>query len=98
MIAQISPDADSTQFWYDEIGRVVASQDGRQRDSSFYSYTLYDEQGRIVEVGEKYTNTPLNKTILFEDQEFENWVYSGALVPDRDMGKDGTTGSMATRG
>ena len=42
----------TTKFWYDNVGRVVASQDGRQFPDSLYSYTLYDALGRIIEVGE----------------------------------------------
>ncbi|HEY0030789.1 MAG TPA: hypothetical protein VGC65_08530 [Bacteroidia bacterium] len=49
----------STRFWYDKLGRMVISQNTRQfnRTPKSFSYTLYDELGRIKEVGEKYENT-----------------------------------------
>ena len=49
---QNSPDTEeATKFWYDMNGRLILSQDGRQHPT-YYSYTFYDELGRIVEVGE----------------------------------------------
>jgi len=44
----------STCFFYDALGRIVASQNSKQRayDPERYSYTKYDELGRIVEAGE----------------------------------------------
>lgn len=50
---QQTPDGGAAQFWYDGLGRMVASQNDVQKDKNAYSYTIYDEQGRIVEVGEK---------------------------------------------
>ena len=47
-------------FWYDELGRLVLSQNTKQFNkysdgTQAYSYTQYDELGRIVEVGEVRT-------------------------------------------
>ena len=53
VISQTSPDTEEKKFWYDQLGRLVLSQDGRQAPKSLYSYTIYDKLGRIVEVGEK---------------------------------------------
>lgn len=41
-------------FWYDKQGRLVVSQNAKQYEKSAqtYSYTIYDELGRIKEVGE----------------------------------------------
>lgn len=55
----------STKFWYDKLGRLVVSQNTKQYNKvdpansalHAYSYTLYDNLGRITEVGEKYENT-----------------------------------------
>jgi RHS repeat-associated protein len=50
----------SQTFYYDLLGRMVASQNSRQLSFSpriRYSYTLYDVLGRITEVGEKEENT-----------------------------------------
>jgi len=52
----------STRFWYDRLGRMVISQNTKQfrRSKQDYSYTLYDELGRIKEVGEKTDNAAIN--------------------------------------
>ena len=49
----------STYFWYDRLSRVAVSQNSKQYNASIqrYSYTLYDELGRVVEAGEKQENT-----------------------------------------
>lgn len=50
------------RFYYDRLGRVVASQNSRQLGNSTtaaddkYSYTLYDVLGRVYEAGEKSEN------------------------------------------
>ncbi|MCA6515316.1 MAG: hypothetical protein IM577_06925, partial [Chitinophagaceae bacterium] len=55
---QTTPDAGTSQFWYDVLGRLVASQNAEQKSplnggsSGRYSYTFYDALGRIIEVGE----------------------------------------------
>ncbi|WP_341839418.1 hypothetical protein [Chitinophaga caseinilytica] len=48
---QQSPDGGATQFWYDWLGRLVASRNAIQPAKT--SYTKYDGQSRIVEVGER---------------------------------------------
>ncbi|OFY69589.1 MAG: hypothetical protein A3G23_11170, partial [Bacteroidetes bacterium RIFCSPLOWO2_12_FULL_37_12] len=42
----------SSRFWYDRLGRLVASQNIKQFKQNAYSYTRYDALGRIIEVGE----------------------------------------------
>lgn len=51
----------SSLFYYDKLGRLVLSQNARQRNSDDrkFSYTIYDELGRVVEVGEKSENETL---------------------------------------
>ncbi|MBI3518103.1 MAG: hypothetical protein HY062_01930 [Bacteroidetes bacterium] len=55
----------STRFWYDKLGRLIVSQNTKQFNKKNpanglvkqpFSYTLYDQLGRIIEVGEKYEN------------------------------------------
>lgn len=50
-----------TSFWYDYLGRLVVSQNSRQAAMSppAYSYTIYDELGRIAEVGQVQTSATL---------------------------------------
>ncbi len=49
----------STLNWYDRLGRVVVSQNTKQRNyaTPAYSYSLYDELNRVIEVGQKTENT-----------------------------------------
>ncbi|WP_343670450.1 RHS repeat-associated core domain-containing protein [Chitinophaga sp.] len=54
---QKTPDAGKSNFWYDKLGRSTASQNAQQNVDAKYSYSKYDEQGRIVEVGEKSAGT-----------------------------------------
>jgi RHS repeat-associated protein len=46
----------STHFFYDKLGRIVLSQNTKQfnKTPKTYSYTLFDELGRVVEAGEKH--------------------------------------------
>ena len=53
-----TPDGGVSHFWYDELGRVVASQNAEQApddpqvDPHLYSYMIYDALGRVIEAGE----------------------------------------------
>lgn len=53
VVAQKTPDAGVSKFFYDALGRVVISQNAQQQITNKYSYTLYDNLGRITEVGQK---------------------------------------------
>ncbi|MCR6720412.1 MAG: hypothetical protein NVV59_08970 [Chitinophagaceae bacterium] len=52
VVAQSSPDGGLSNFWYDRLGRLVVSQNARQKNQDKYSYTMYDVLGRITEVGQ----------------------------------------------
>lgn len=61
VVEQSTPDGGETQFWYNRIGQLVASQSARQKENSsldtyWYSYSSYDALGRVVEAGEMYSN------------------------------------------
>ena len=70
VMRQNSPDGGTSSFWYDIMGRLVASQNAEQKtpkntansSTGRYSYTMYDAIGRISEVGEKYSGG----TLIFE--------------------------------
>ncbi len=65
----------STRFYYDALGRMVASQNSKQYNATEthnrYSYTNYDAKGRIVEVGEIDATTPIevvyNKNVMTDE-------------------------------
>lgn len=52
VVAQKSPDGGLSHFWYDRLGRLVVSQNEKQELTDKFSYTKYDELGRITEVGQ----------------------------------------------
>jgi len=59
VITQYTPDAGISSFYYDKLGRLVLSQNAKQKAPSatndslgLYSYTVYDVFGRIGEVGQ----------------------------------------------
>lgn len=49
---QSTPDGGIAEFWYDSQGRLRISQNARQLARGKFSYTRYDEQGRVIEVGQ----------------------------------------------
>ncbi|WP_353485486.1 hypothetical protein, partial [Haliscomenobacter sp.] len=69
---QIAPDHDENRYYYDRVGRLVASQDGRQRPSNKYSYTLYDALGRVTQTGEG-VNASVPATIFADAPAFNTW-------------------------
>jgi RHS repeat-associated protein len=76
---QISPDTEKKEFWYDKIGRLIVSQDGRQRPLNKYSYTVYDAQGRIIQVGEKESTTPFTDQLALTQGDYTTWLTTGNL-------------------
>jgi RHS repeat-associated protein len=86
---QNSPDGGLSRFWYDRLGRMVVSQNAEQLTPTLsgianrYSYNLYDEQGRITEVGEKYDvltqNRPTAKPFL-SSSETNMFQFGGTVV------------------
>ncbi len=51
VVEQETPDAGVTQFWYNSAGQLRYSQNAKQASEGSFSYTKYDNLGRIVEVG-----------------------------------------------
>ena len=54
LVWQKTPDGGETRFAYDQLGRIIASQNAKQAamPKPRFSYTRYDGLGRIVEAGE----------------------------------------------
>ncbi|PKP22739.1 MAG: hypothetical protein CVU05_02635, partial [Bacteroidetes bacterium HGW-Bacteroidetes-21] len=65
----------STRYWYDKVGKMVASQNTKQykMDPPHYSYTKYDAMGRINEVGELESNTEPNVALINDLTFPNNW-------------------------
>jgi RHS repeat-associated protein len=74
----------SSRFYYDKLGRLVASQNSKQfaKNPLTYSYTKYDALGRITEVGEVLAATdiellPNTKNAQVDLGDFAIWIASG---------------------
>jgi RHS repeat-associated protein len=52
LVKQQTPDGGLSYFWYDYKGELRVSQNAKQKPLNKYSYTKYDNLGRIIEVGE----------------------------------------------
>jgi len=83
LIKQNTPDGGTTLFWYDELGRLVLSQNAQQLetggwedpDVNIFSYTVYDALGRITEVGEVWAadeDYPTTTTGFINDTELDD--------------------------
>ena len=55
-----TPDGGLTKYWYDELGRIILSQNAKQQVNNSYSYTLYDALSRTIESGQVISNTGFN--------------------------------------
>jgi YD repeat-containing protein len=83
VIHQETPDAGQSNFWYDRLGRLVVSQNAEQSspvnsgDYDRYSYTKYDEQGRIAEVGEKKDGSPIATVDTKDPDALDQWMAGG---------------------
>lgn len=74
LVKQNTPDAGTSYFWYDRLGRLVVSQNAKQAVNDEYSYTVYDHLGRIVQVGQAGNTTPMTSTISRDDSDLETWL------------------------
>ncbi|GAO44442.1 hypothetical protein FPE01S_03_04790 [Flavihumibacter petaseus NBRC 106054] len=86
VVAQLTPDAGISQFWYDRLGRLAISQNARQKAASgtetnrLYSYTGYDVLGRITEVGEIKNpgTTPVTDALTRNVAGLAGWLTTAA--------------------
>ena len=77
VVAQKTPDAKESYFFYDRLGRLVVSQNAKQLNEQKYSYTIYDELGRIAEVGQLANSTAITQAI---SQNPDDANTSGSLI------------------
>jgi RHS repeat-associated protein len=78
VVAQHTPDAGLSKFWYDRLGRLVVSQNAKQQTEGLYSYTEYDGLGRITEVGQIKGNTVMSDAVSTDPQGLSNWLVSAS--------------------
>ncbi len=72
--SQVSPDAGISNFWYDNLGRLVVSQNAQQQQDGKYSYTRYDALGRIIEVGQKPSTETMSQTVSQSPSALNTWI------------------------
>src|SRR5690606_24505417 len=84
VIRQKTPDGGETFTYYDFLGRVAISQNEKQRNytSEAVSYTLYDDLGRIKEVGEWTININTLDTNKTTREYIESLPDSGYFTYD----------------
>ena len=70
---QKTPDAGESDFFYDGLGRIVASQNAEQKVSNLFSYTRYDLLGRMVESGKFLSSATAIKNAL-STTNYNNWI------------------------
>ena len=114
LVSQSTPDGGTTRFWYNAHGQLVLSQSqdqkrtGTERQEEF-SYTRYDQLGRIVEVGElvhefgdpaSAYNPDANRADWWSSIDFpNNWLGVGANRSQRDFTRTiYSTGSFTYNG
>ena len=83
VVAQHSPDGGTSYFWYDRLGRLTLSQNARQRPNNQYSYTQYDTIGRIIQVGQLVSATPIADSISRGDSTLQVWENNVASSADQ---------------
>ncbi|NLR81200.1 RHS repeat-associated core domain-containing protein [Chitinophaga eiseniae] len=74
MVEQKTPDAGVSRYWYDRLGRVAVSQNAQQVTNAAYSYTLYDNLGRITEVGEIHSSASMSDAISRDPVALSAWI------------------------
>lgn len=52
LVYQKTPDGGEVDYYYDAAGRLIFSQNDKQKAVGAYTYNLYDKQSRIIETGE----------------------------------------------
>lgn len=77
VVVQKSPDGGTSKFWYDKLGRLAVSQNAKQLTTNQYSYTLYDELGRIKEVGQKQNATAMTQARSQSESLLNSWITDG---------------------
>ena len=85
VVHQYSPDGDTSEFFYDRLGRLTVSQNREQKENTSYSgaadrfsYTKYDGLGRITEVGEKSDPPDDIHTInMLDTTAVKDWLAGG---------------------
>ncbi len=94
---QHTPDGGTSKFWYDPLSRLVVSQNAKQaikldenkEPDPAFSYTKYDNLGRIVEVGEKTKARDVGSATIaanLNDPKYLSSAFVKGLIDDANNG------------
>jgi RHS repeat-associated protein len=81
VIKESTPDRGISHFWYDQLGRLILSQNELQKAPNLssgapleYSFSKYDNSGRICEFGELHTQTTVTWQLAFNPYQYSQLI------------------------
>jgi RHS repeat-associated protein len=83
VVWQHTPDGGTSAFWYDRLGRLSISQNAKQQDSTQYSYTKYNDIGRIIEVGQLTSSTAMADATSRDKGSLDTWLTNAASTAEQ---------------
>lgn len=79
LIKQNTPDGGTTEFINNSLGQLRFSQNAKQAANNKFSYTKYDELGRVAEVGESNISGPFSALAANADVTYP--IATSAIYP-----------------
>lgn len=83
---QTTPDGGKTEFWFDEVERLVLSRNAQQiqldKGKQRYSYSLYDSLGRIKEAGQLSSAIPMEDATAYKTASLDAWRANAASTKE----------------
>ena len=80
LIWQSTPDGGEADFYYDQLGRLVFSQNANQADAgNVYSYTQYDPLGRVIESGETKLASAVVQATFLSNESYQQSLLNVAI-------------------
>lgn len=81
VVRDSTPDRGDTDYWYDGLGRLILSQNAKQRPVNDFTYTRYDDLGRVIETGRirKNSSTPVSISDTWRRDRFEDWLINDLI-------------------
>ena len=80
---QNTPDGGTTNFLYNDIGQLWYSQNARQQSEGTFSYSKYDNLGRIIEAGEAKLSGKIFPYDFLNDGQADSTVASNIVTEDK---------------
>ncbi|MBK6759161.1 MAG: hypothetical protein IPI24_13945 [Ignavibacteria bacterium] len=101
MVKSETPDGGITNYWYNALGMLRFSQNAKQAQANVFSYSHYDDLGRVIEVGERtLASTPdnvlTNSAELLKSSNNGTWLTT-TLYSDPSTGTPGPWSSLEQR-